>query len=77
VSGPNLKSHRYDLQAVESLDTPLGLLQTFHIRRGDPDGEKQTDMWLAEEIRFLPVKMVYRKEDGVNTMNLVDISFND
>ena len=76
VSGPVLKPHSYHLQSMESLDTKLGGIQTFHIRRGSAESEKQTDMWLAGETRFLPVKLVYRKKNDVITMNLVDISFN-
>lgn len=75
VSGPVLKPHSYHLQSMESLDTKLGRIQTFHVRRGSPESEKQTDMWLAGETRFLPVKLVYRDKNDIVTMNLVDISF--
>ena len=76
VSGPVLKPHSYRLQAMESLQTKLGRLQTIHVRRGTSDSQKQTDLWLAGETRFLPVKLVYRKKNDVITMNLTDISFN-
>lgn len=75
VSGPILKPHNYRIKAMESLLTKLGPLQTIHIRRGTYDSEKQTDMWLAEEIRFLPVKLVYRDDNDVISMDLIDISF--
>jgi hypothetical protein len=60
---------------MESLDTKLGPLQTIHVRRGSYDSEKQTDMWLAVETRFLPVKLVYRDDDDVISMDLINISF--
>jgi hypothetical protein len=75
VSGPILKPHNYRIQAMESLDTKLGPLQTIHVRRGSYDSEKQTDMWLAVETRFLPVKLVYRDDDDVISMDLINISF--
>ena len=75
VTGPVLKHHNYSLQAVEPLDTELGRLQTTHLRRGNADSEKQTDLWHAGEIRFLPVKLIYRNKDDVTVMNLTDISF--
>lgn len=77
VSGPRLKPHNYRLQAVETLDTALGQLQVSHIRRGSPDEDRQTDLWLARELRFLPIEMVYRDDDEVTRMRLVDISFDD
>jgi hypothetical protein len=75
VSGPVLKSHSYQLVANETLDTALGQLPAFHVRRGATDDEKQTDMWLAEAARFLPVKLVYRDENDITVMYLEDISF--
>jgi len=77
VSGSEVKHYRYDLQAVESLDTNLGLLQVSHLSRGSSADEKQTDLWNAEATRFLPVRMVYRNEDGITDMRLIDISFSD
>lgn len=75
VSGPVLKPYSYRLQGTELLETKLGYLETIHIRRGNADSEKQTDQWHAKEVRFLPVKLVYRKKDEVTTMDLIDISF--
>lgn len=77
VSGPILKPYSYRLLAIEPLDTSLGRLQTTHVRLGTPETEKQTDLWLAKETRFLPVKLVYRKKDDVTITNLVEISFAD
>jgi len=75
VSGPVLKSYSYRFQAEEVLDTELGRLQAIHLRRGTPGSEKQTDIWHAEEIRYLPVRLVYRKKSDVTTMELSEISF--
>ena len=77
VSGPVLKSFDYRFQAKEPLDTVLGRLEAIHIRRGGPDDDEQTDMWLAAESRFLPVWMVYRDEDIITDMRLKDISFTE
>jgi len=77
VSGPVLKPHSYHLQSIETLETSLGQLQVSHIRRGSTDDDKQTDLWLAREVRFLPVEMVYRDDDEVTRMRLIDISFDD
>jgi hypothetical protein len=77
VSGPELKAWDYRLLAVEALDTVLGGLQALHVRRGSSDDEKQTDLWLAAETGFMPVKMVYRDGDIITDMRLKDISFSE
>jgi hypothetical protein len=75
VSGPVLKRHSYELVAVETLETALGPLPVLHFRRGASDEEKQTDLWLAEATRFLPVKLIYRDENDVTVMHIENISF--
>jgi len=75
ISGPNRSHHSYQLQGKESMDTTLGVLETIHIRRGRADGERQTDLWHAGEIGFLPVKLVYRDKKDVTTMRLKSITF--
>lgn len=77
VSGPVLKAHSYHQQGIELLDTKLGQLQTTHLRRGSSETKKQTDLWHAGETRFLPVKMIYRNDDEISVMNLLDISFKE
>ena len=77
VSGPVVKPYSYRFLANEQLDTKLGLLQTIHLRRGTLDSEKQTDLWHAEETRYLPVKLVYRNKGDVTTMELNEISFSN
>lgn len=75
VSGPVLQTHHYRFQAKEILETMLGTLDTIHIRRGNDGDEKQTDLWHAETIGFLPVKLVYRNKNNITTMTLNEISF--
>ena len=75
ASGPVLKGWDYRLVAVETLETVLGGLQAIHVRRGSSADEKQTDLWLAAEARFMPVQMVYRDGDITTDMRLLDISF--
>jgi len=77
VSGPVLKNYDYRFQAVETLDTVLGQVETVHIRRGGPGEDKQTDMWHAGEAHFLPVKMIYRDGDIISDMRLTEMSFGE
>ena len=75
VSGPRVKLHEYIVQTHEQLDSVSGELPLLHVRRGGPDDEKQTDLWLGEKNRFLPVKMIYRDKDIITDMQLIGISF--
>lgn len=77
VSGPVLKPHSYQFLALETLDTPLGRLPASHFRMGTPDSEKQTDVWLSKETRFLPVKLVHRDKKDISRMDLTGISFSN
>ena len=77
VSGPELKFYSYQLQAIEPLQTELGYLQAAHLRSGTAADAKQTDLWLSKATRFLPVRIVYRKNDEITDMRLLDISFSD
>jgi hypothetical protein len=77
VSGPKIKLHEYTVQSHGPLDTPPGDPVLVHIMRGGPGEEKQTDLWLSKKNRFLPERMIYRDEDIITVMQLVDISFED
>ena len=63
------------MQTSEQPDTVPGELPLVHVRRGGPDEEKQTDLWLGEKNRFLPVKMIHRDKSIVTDMQLIDILF--
>jgi len=75
VSGPVAKPHVYRFLADEDVETPRGQFATIHLRRGEPESEKQTDLWYAQETHFLPVKMVYRDKDDIMIMSLSELSF--
>ena len=48
----------------ETLDSPLGPLKTLHIRRGHKSGEDETDIWLATDYHYLPVKIRLTDKNG-------------
>lgn len=51
----------YDVVAQESLPTPVGLVEAFHLkpRRADtrPKGELSAEMWIAPSLQYLPVRI--------------------
>ncbi|MBL8327700.1 MAG: DUF3108 domain-containing protein [Rubrivivax sp.] len=55
----------YDIQAEETLDTPLGPLQAFHMkpRRSVPlPGELVIESWFAPALQYLPVRILIRQD---------------
>lgn len=49
----------------ESVRTPTGTHQAFHIERKPPDERgQQLDLWLAPSIEWYPVKIRFVEEDG-------------
>ena len=61
-SGKAFKPYHAAIVGTETLDTPLGKLQTLHITRPPEDGDDGMDIWLAVDDRYLPVKI--RLHDG-------------
>ena len=48
----------------ELVDTSLGTFDTTVIRRDRRNGKRRTTLWCAEDLGFLPVKIVHRERDG-------------
>ncbi len=56
----------YDIQAEETLDTPVGRLATFHMkpRRSVPrPGELVLESWFAPGLQYLPVRIMIRQDE--------------
>jgi hypothetical protein len=60
------KLGRYGYQAVgeETLDTELGEIKSLHIGQGRGEGEENTEIWLATEYHYLPVKIRFTDKQG-------------
>jgi len=64
TDGRRLTRYQYSIKAEVELDTPLGRIPALHlVRQGAADGGG-TEIWLAREQRFLPVKMVIQEPNG-------------
>ncbi len=63
----SLDRWRYDVDSEQVLQTSFGPLATFHLkprRRQTPKpGEIAVEMWLAPELRFLPVRIRFEQDD--------------
>lgn len=59
------KLDRYAYWVVEeALETPMGKLKTLHLGKQHDDGEKDTEVWLAADYHYLPVKISQIDKDG-------------
>lgn len=48
----------------EALETPMGVLNTLHLGKHREEGEKDTEVWLAADYHYLPVKISQIDKDG-------------
>lgn len=72
ADGGKIKS--YDFQALghETIDTPLGALDTLKFSRHREGSERETTLWCAPKLDFLPVKVENIEKDGLTTIAVID-----
>jgi hypothetical protein len=55
----------FDVAALETLDSPMGALQAFHLkprRVPRPGGELTAQVWIAPSLQYLPVRIVIHQD---------------
>jgi len=66
ADGGKLKTYRIKLLAHEVITTPLGQIDTVKLtRKRDKPGDRETTLWCAPALNYLPVKLEH-VEDGTN-----------
>ncbi|HET9662702.1 MAG TPA: DUF3108 domain-containing protein, partial [Burkholderiales bacterium] len=71
TNGRKLDRYRYTVTHDVEIDTPLGRMSTLHlVKQRDPD-DTETEIWLAPQYRYLPVRMVIVESDGVRYEQLM------
>ena len=63
TNGRKLDSYAYWV-VEEALETPMGVLNTLHLGKHREEGEKDTEVWLAADYHYLPVKISQIDKDG-------------
>ena len=63
ADGRKVKEYLLKYVGEETLETPLGPLQTLHFSREHEDPGRKSDMWMAPSLDYLMVKTVH-VEDG-------------
>ena len=64
TNGRKIESYRYDVAGRETIDTPLGKINTLHLVRQREAGDNTVEVWLAPERQFMPVKVLIVENDG-------------
>lgn len=63
TNGRKLDGYAYWI-VEEALETPMGVLNTLHLGKHREEGEKDTEVWLAADYHYLPVKISQIDKDG-------------
>lgn len=64
TNGRNLRDFQYTFEGEESLLTPLGMLNTWHLLNSRGDREDKIELWLAVDYHYLPIKIRKVEKDG-------------
>lgn len=64
TNGKSLSAYTYSFEGEEQLSTKMGDIKTLHILKKGDDGEEKTELWLAVDYHYLPVKMRKTDDDG-------------
>ena len=64
TNGKSLSTYTYSFEGEEQLSTKMGDIKTLHILKKGDDGEEKTELWLAVDYHYLPVKMRKTDDDG-------------
>lgn len=64
TNGRKLGRYGYELAGEETLALPVGLMKTLRIARLRQEGEENTEIWLATEYHYLPVKIRHTDKQG-------------
>ncbi|RLQ21710.1 DUF3108 domain-containing protein [Seongchinamella sediminis] len=63
ADGKRVKDYQLQYVGEETLDTPVGKLETLHFERLHDDPDRKSDTWVAPALDYLMVKTVH-VEDG-------------
>lgn len=67
TNGKKLKVYSYGFEGEETLATRMGPLRTLRIGKSSSDGDEKTEIWLAADYHYLPVKISKTEKDGTVT----------
>ena len=70
TNGKKLRTYDYAFEGEETITSKLGELKTIHLLKSSIDDEK-TELWLATDYQYLPVKIRKTEKDGTVIEQLI------
>src|SRR5450830_209032 len=64
TNGKKISTYVYSFEGEESIETKMGKLATIHLMRVGAEGEKKTELWLALDYQYVPVKIRETEKQG-------------
>lgn len=65
-----LREQKFVIEGDETIDTPFGKINTVRIKRLHDDPERQTILWLARDMNYIPAKVVQDDEGAMYVLEL-------
>ncbi|HWU34603.1 MAG TPA: DUF3108 domain-containing protein [Methylovorus sp.] len=62
TNGKRLRTYTYSFEGEEQVQTRMGEIRALHIAKST--GNEKTELWLAVDYRYLPIKIRKTDEDG-------------
>jgi hypothetical protein len=64
ATGKKLATYDYSFGGEENINTPLGEIKTIHILHEGENTDEKTELWLAIDYQYLPVKIRKIEKNG-------------
>lgn len=71
ADGGKMKTYDFERLGNEDVETPYGDFQTMKVERHRDDTDRETILWCAEKLDYLPVKIINVEPDGLKTTALL------
>ena len=72
ADGGKIKTYNFEPLGEESIRTELGNMHTLKLSRVRPDSRRETILWCATELGYLPVRVENTEEDGRKTIAVLE-----
>ncbi len=64
ATGKKLALYDYSFSGEENINTPLGEIKAIHILHESEDSDEKTELWLALDYQYVPVKIRKTEKNG-------------
>ena len=64
TNGKKVGNYSYSFEGEKSIETKIGTLNTVHLMRASGENDKKTELWLALDYQYVPVKIRETEKNG-------------